>query len=171
LVRALQDAHAGELAAAFAYRGHWKSRRREPDVRAEIKRIEAAEWHHRSVVAGLLAELRARPRRSREVWMWTVGRFFGALCFVTFRFGPMYAAGRLEAQNVGQYDTARGYAEVLDLMHFVDALEAMEREELRHEMFFGAQCNGHWALPLASRLGGWSPPPVEQSNRRSMTTN
>ena len=35
------DWHA-ELAAAHAYRGHWRSRWREPDVRAEIKRMYTA---------------------------------------------------------------------------------------------------------------------------------
>jgi demethoxyubiquinone hydroxylase (CLK1/Coq7/Cat5 family) len=158
LVRVLQDAHAGELAAAYAYRGHWQSRRREPAVRAEIKRIEGAEWHHRSLVANLLDELEARPRPAREALMWTVGRFFGLLCFVSFRFGPMYAAGRLEAANVGQYDNARGYADQLGLPHFVAELAAMCEEEVRHEVFFGEQCIGHPLLPLARLIGRWSPP-------------
>ncbi len=90
--------------------------------------------------------------------MWTIGRFFGALCFVSFRFGPMYAAGRLEAMNVGQYDDARRYAERLGLAHFVPSLLEMREEETRHEVFFGDQCRGHFLLPIASRLLGWSPP-------------
>jgi demethoxyubiquinone hydroxylase (CLK1/Coq7/Cat5 family) len=158
LVRVLQDAHAGELAAAYAYRGHWKSIRRDPSVRAEIARIEGAEWHHRALVAAQLVELDARPRRRREIAMWSIGRFFGALCFVSPRFAPMYAAGRLEAMNVGQYDDARGHAEALGLDHFVVALEAMRVEEVRHEVFFGDQCRGNFLLPLAIRLGKWAPP-------------
>jgi demethoxyubiquinone hydroxylase (CLK1/Coq7/Cat5 family) len=31
LIRILQNAHAGELAAAFAYRGHWKSLKNSPE--------------------------------------------------------------------------------------------------------------------------------------------
>jgi len=157
LIRVLQDAHAGELAAAYAYRGHWKSIRRDPAVRAEIKRIEGAEWHHRALVARRIVELGAHPRRRREFLMWSIGRFFGALCFVSFRFGPMYAAGRLEAQNVSQYDDARGYAEQLGLDHFVAALHVMIEEEIRHEVFFGDQCRGHFLLPIAVRVGGWAP--------------
>jgi hypothetical protein len=86
-----------------------------------------------------------------------IGRLFGSLCFVTFRFGPMYAAGRLEAMNVSQYERARGYAEDLGRADFGLALQAMCEEEARHEIFFGDQCRGHRLLPLASRIGKWSP--------------
>jgi demethoxyubiquinone hydroxylase (CLK1/Coq7/Cat5 family) len=80
LVRILQDAHAGELAAALAYRSHARSLRHEAE-RAEVRRIEQAEWHHRAVVAVVLDELSASPRAPRELLMGAVGRFFGALCF------------------------------------------------------------------------------------------
>lgn len=89
--------------------------------------------------------------------MWTIGRFFGLLCFVSFRFAPMYAAGRLEAMNVGQYDDARGYANALGLTELVAALEAMSAEELRHAVFFADQCRGHVLVPIAARIGAWHP--------------
>lgn len=155
LVRGLQDAHAGELAAAYAYRGHWKSLRRRPAARAEVRRIEAAEWHHRGLVAAMLADLGGRPRWTRELLMASVGRFFGALCFVGGFFGPMYAAGRLEAMNVDQYDAARMQARALGLDGFAEQLEAMRVEEDRHERFFADQVRGHRLLPLASSLFGW----------------
>jgi hypothetical protein len=154
----LQDAHAGELAAAYAYRGHWKSLRRQPDARAEVKRIEGAEWHHRNLVAEMLAELGARPRRRRELAMSSIGRLFGLLCFVSGFFGPMYAAGRLEAMNVLQYRTARDGAAELGLEGFRSQLEAMCVEEARHERFFGDQVRGHPLLSIARFFLGWSPP-------------
>jgi demethoxyubiquinone hydroxylase (CLK1/Coq7/Cat5 family) len=157
LVRLLQDAHAGELAAAHAYRGHWRSLRRD-DERQEVRRIEGAEWHHRSLVASMLADLDEGPRRRRELWMWCVGRFFGVLCFVGGWFAPMYAAGRLEAMNVGQYETARSLAEQLELGAWVEALEAMRVEEDRHERWFGDRCRGHWLLRPTRFLLGWDPP-------------
>ena len=157
-VRLLQNAHAGELAAAYAYRGHWKSLRRRPVARAEVRRIEGTEWHHRRLVAAMLAELNERPRRSREMAMASVGRFFGLLCFVSGFFGPMYAAGQLEAMNVSQYRTARDNASRLGLDDFATDLEAMRAEEDRHERFFGDQVRGHFLLPLARSLLGWAPP-------------
>jgi demethoxyubiquinone hydroxylase (CLK1/Coq7/Cat5 family) len=158
LVRILQDAHAGELAAAYAYRGHWRSLHRRPDAAAEVHRIEDAEWHHRALVAGLLAELSARPRRPRELLMGSIGRFFGALCFVGGWFAPMYAAGRLEAMNVGQYDDAQRAATALGLVDAARSLEAMRVEEDRHERWFGDQIRGHWLLPWAARVWTWLPP-------------
>ena len=159
LIAILQAAHAGELAAAYAYQGHWRSRigaKRRPE-RDEIKRIEAAEWHHRSQVLDLLTELGSGPVRWREVLMGTIGRFFGALCFVGGRFMPMYAAGRLEAMNVGQYVDAAAHARASGHEAFGEQLDAMVAEEARHEEWFSDQCRGHWALPLVSKLGRWSP--------------
>jgi demethoxyubiquinone hydroxylase (CLK1/Coq7/Cat5 family) len=54
LIRQLQDAYSGELAAAHAYRGHCHSVR-DPQQRARIRQIEDEEWHHRRLVGGLLA--------------------------------------------------------------------------------------------------------------------
>lgn len=52
LITILQNAHAGELAAAYAYQAHqrslWRSGQREQ--RDEIRRIEEAEWVHRAQV-------------------------------------------------------------------------------------------------------------------------
>ena len=158
LVRVLQDAHAGELAAAYAYRAHWRSLHRRPEARAEVRRIEGTEWHHRNLVADMLVELGAGPRRPREVLMASIGRFFGLLCFVSGFFAPMYAAGRLEAMNVGQYSSARDSATVLGLAGFVVQLEAMRAEEDRHERFFGDQVRGHRLLPIARFFLKWSPP-------------
>jgi len=161
LVRLLQDSHAGELAAAYAYRGHGRSLRRRPAAQDELRRIEEAEWHHRAGVANMLAELGERPRRGRELAMGCIGRFFGLLCFLTGFFGPMYAAGRLEAMNVGQYEDARSMASELGMAAFADQLEAMRVEEDRHERFFGDEVRGHPLLPITSALLGWSPPPVD----------
>jgi demethoxyubiquinone hydroxylase (CLK1/Coq7/Cat5 family) len=160
LIRQLQDAHAGELAAAYAYRAHWKSLRRRPAARAEVRRIEAAEWHHRALVADMLVELGSGPRRRRELVMGAVGRFFGGLCFVTGFFGPMYAAGVLEAMNVDQYATARDAAAALGLHGMQSQLEAMRVEEDRHEWFFGDQIRGHILLPVARLVLRWAPPDV-----------
>ena len=92
--------------------------------------------------------------------MGCVGRFFGELCFLPGFFGPMYAAGRLEAMNVGQYEAAREMARALGLEDFAERLEVMRVEEDRHERFFGDEVRGHRLLPLAGALLGWRPPPA-----------
>jgi demethoxyubiquinone hydroxylase (CLK1/Coq7/Cat5 family) len=156
LIRILQNAHAGELAAAYAYRGHWRSVRR-PAERMEIARIEGAEWHHRNEVFEHLTALGAAPRPRRELLMGAIGRFFGALCLVGGWFAPMYAAGRLEAINTVEYETARAAAAALDLTRLVAALDDMIAEEIRHEVWFGDRCRGHWLLPAAAALFTWHP--------------
>jgi demethoxyubiquinone hydroxylase (CLK1/Coq7/Cat5 family) len=154
----MQDAHAGELAAAFAYRAHAVSLWRHPEQRAEVLRIEAAEWHHRRLLAVMLAEMDEAPRRRRELLMGSVGRFFGLLCYVTGWFGPMYAAGRLEAMNVGQYETARHLADELGHSAYAEQLAEMVAEEDRHERWFGDRVRGHWLLPVTRRFLKWAPP-------------
>jgi len=160
LIRILQDAHAGELAAAYAYRGHARSLRRpsRQAARAEVLRIEEAEWHHRAEVAALLGELGARPRWPREILMGAIGRCFGALCFVGGWFAPMYAAGQLEGTNIVQYADAGDAARRLGLDAAVVRIEAMGVEECRHEQWFGDQIRGHWLLAPTRRVFGWTPP-------------
>ena len=63
LVSLLQEAHAGEMAAAYAYRGHWKSMK-DPGEREAIAKIEREEWEHREIVRGMLAILSGRMRRT-----------------------------------------------------------------------------------------------------------
>jgi demethoxyubiquinone hydroxylase (CLK1/Coq7/Cat5 family) len=65
-INLLQRAYSGELAAAYAYRGHWKSLSR-PDERRGIQKIEHEEWVHRERVGKMLAALEAAPVRRLEL--------------------------------------------------------------------------------------------------------
>ncbi|HJZ68764.1 MAG TPA: ferritin-like domain-containing protein, partial [Blastocatellia bacterium] len=96
LIEILQDAYSGELAAALAYRRHWKSLANE-DERASIQNIEQDEWNHRRRVGEMLASLGASPRKAREVRRWLIGRVIGLACHLLGRFLPMYFAGQLES--------------------------------------------------------------------------
>lgn len=156
LVRQLQAAYSGELAAAYAYRGHWRSLHKpaDRDEREEIRRIEEAEWHHRRLVGDLLAELGEAPSRRRELVMGAIGRTAGALCHVSGWFLPMAFAGRLEAMNVDQYATAAKTVAGLGLERWLPVLEEMTAEEARHEAFFAGCVRRHRARPL-TRLLGW----------------
>lgn len=155
LVRILQNAHAGELAAAYAYRGHWKSVRNESE-KEQIRKIEAEEWEHRECVRKWLEELGAAPRRIREGVFWTIGRTLGLACFASGWFLPMYFAGRLESQNVQEYVDAAGFARELGMNECFDDMMKMSRTEGEHEEFFRAVVAGHKYLPTARRLFGWS---------------
>jgi len=155
LIRILQNAHAGEVAAAYAYRGHWKSLRDSPE-KTRIREIEAEEWEHRKRVGHWLEKLGAKSRPLREKVFWTIGRTLGASCFLSGWFMPMYFAGRLESQNSVEYEDAAALAKQLGMDDCVTDLLDMARVELEHEIFFRQIVAGHRLLPVMKSIFGWS---------------
>jgi demethoxyubiquinone hydroxylase (CLK1/Coq7/Cat5 family) len=154
LVRLLRGAYSGELAAAYAYRGHWKSLRAGAE-RERIRQIEDEEWVHREKVKSIMTALAVAPAGSREKLMWTIGRVLGLSCHLAGRFLPMYFAGRLESGNVEEYETAARHASSLGFAEFAADLEHMARVEGEHELFFREMVARHPCLPLMRRLFGW----------------
>jgi demethoxyubiquinone hydroxylase (CLK1/Coq7/Cat5 family) len=155
LIRILQNAYSGEVAAAYAYRGHWKSLKDSPE-KTRIKEIEAEEWDHRRRVGEWLERLGAAPRSLREKVFWTIGRTLGATCFLSGWFMPMYFAGRLESQNSVEYEDAAAFAKELGMDDCVEDLLDMARVEVEHELFFRETVTGHRLLPVMKRVFGWS---------------
>ncbi len=135
LIRILQNAHAGEVAAAYAYRGHWKSLKESPE-KMHIKEIEAEEWEHRRRVGDWLETLGAKPRAAREKVFWSIGRTLGVTCHISGWFMPMYFAGRLESQNSVEYEDAAIFTKELGMPERVEDLLDMARVEVAHELFF-----------------------------------
>ena len=155
LIRILQNAHAGEIAAAYAYRGHWKSLRPSPE-KTQIEKIENEEWRHRENVARWLEYFGAKPRRLRERVFWTIGRTLGLTCHISGWFMPMYFAGRLESQNSVEYEDAAAFAKDLGMDDCARDLLDMARVEVEHEVFFHNVVAGHRLLPIMKRVFGWS---------------
>ncbi|HMG35585.1 MAG TPA: ferritin-like domain-containing protein [Blastocatellia bacterium] len=135
LVQILQRAYSGELAAALAYRGHWRSVQ-DPAERAAIQKIEIDEWRHRARLGEMLAELSSAPLRRREILSHAIGHTVSAACRFSGWFMPMYVAAALETDNVDEYYKAATYAENLGLAHFASELRAMAQTEHDHEVFF-----------------------------------
>lgn len=161
LVHILQAAYSGELAAAYAYRGHWKSVKNASE-REHIARIEQEEWVHREKVGHILASLGSGPARAREMKMWIIGRTIGMLCHVIGWFLPMYFAGRLESQNVKEYESAAFYAAQLGLAEFESDLLIMSAVEKEHEIFFMSVVSSHRLLPLMRTIFGWGEASYQQ---------
>ena len=155
LIRILQNAYSGEIAAAFAYRGHWKSLKESPE-KLRIREIEAEEWDHRRRVGEWLETLGAKPRPMREKFFWTIGRIIGLACYVSGWFMPMYFAGRLESRNSVEYEDAAAFAKGLEMDECVEDLLDMARVEVEHELFFRQVIAGHRLLPIMKRVFGWS---------------
>jgi rubrerythrin len=155
LIRILQNAYSGEIAAAYAYRGHWKSLNDSPE-KERIKEIEAEEWDHRRRVGEWIEKLDAKPRGGREKVFWTIGRSLGLTCHISGWFMPMYFAGRLESQNSVEYEDAAVFAKELEMQDCVDDLLDMARVEVEHEVFFREMVAGHRLLPVMRKVFRWS---------------
>jgi hypothetical protein len=161
LIHVLQLAYSGERAAAYAYRGHWRSVA-DPEEAARIRQIEDEEWHHRRLVGDLLASLGAGPHRVRELRALLIGRTLGLLCHVSGWFLPMYAAGRLESRNVREYETAARHAIGSGQGAMLDCLLTMAEVEWDHERYFRGRVDGH---RLTRWLGLWTAPPPKETIR------
>jgi demethoxyubiquinone hydroxylase (CLK1/Coq7/Cat5 family) len=154
LISILQSAYSGELAAALAYRSHWKSLKNLSE-RKHVREIEHDEWVHRRRVGEMLKDLKASPSRLREAKMWAIGRTVGLSCYLLGWFIPMYFAGRLEGENVEEYFSAARHARALRLFNFERDLIHMARVERQHEDFFFSLVQAHRALTLAARFFKW----------------
>jgi len=166
LVEILQLAYSGELAAGYAYRGHWHSVR-DPEERRRIKKIEDEEWHHRKLVGEMLDSLGSGPNKVREIRATVVGRVLGLLCHVSGWFAPMYGAGRLESRNIVEYETAARHALGCGRKDLIDCLLTMAEVEWEHEHYFRSCVLRH---PWARRVTIWPEPPPKESIRASFQT-
>jgi rubrerythrin len=164
LIRQLRGAYSGELAAGYAYRGHWHSVR-DAAERERIRIIEDEEWHHRKLVGELLAQLGAKPSRVREAIFFVIGKTIAGLCHIGGRFIPMYGAGKLERSNIVEYEDAAQYALRCGHEEMIECLLAMAETEWDHEQYFRARVAGH---PLLRVFRLWDPPPPKESIRAKM---
>ncbi|HKP47448.1 MAG TPA: ferritin-like domain-containing protein [Pyrinomonadaceae bacterium] len=167
LVRLLQMAYSAELAAAYAYRGHWNSVS-DKDERERIHQIEDEELHHRRLVGDMLAKLNAGPKRSRELRASLIGKTLGYLCHVTGWLAPMYGAGRLESRNIREYETAARYARSANHEQFVDCLLTMAEVEWEHEKYFRSRVLVH---RFAAFVPLWPAPLPKESIRASFANS
>ncbi len=163
LITILQLAYSGELAAAYAYRGHWHSVTDE-DERSRIEQIENEEWHHRKLVGEMLRDLNAGPKKLREIRAEIIGRTLGLLCHFTGWLAPMYGAGRLESRNIMEYETAAVYAQDCAHDDLIDCLLTMAEVEWEHEKYFRSRVLLH---PLGKRLSLWPEPRPKEMIRKS----
>ena len=161
LIRQLQGAYSGELAAAHAYRGHANSVRNAAE-RERIRTIEQEERHHRSLVGDMLRDLGAGPNRIREIVFYCIGKTIAGICHVGGWFIPMYGAGRLERHNIVEYEVAAVYAHECGRDDLIDCLLTMAETEWEHERFFRERIDGRALLRV---LPLWDAPPPKESIR------
>jgi rubrerythrin len=161
LVRQLQLAYSGELAAALAYAGHSRAVR-DLKQKERIRKIEDEEWHHRRLLGDMLRDLGAGIRRGREFRAQIIGRTLSVLCHVSPWFFPMYGAGRLERGNVQEYEDAAAFARAAEHSELVPCLLDLAETEWEHETYFRSVLAGSPWLALAPL---WAPLPPKETIR------
>jgi rubrerythrin len=163
LKAALQLAYSGELAAGYAYRGHWHSVS-DSEERIRIKKIEDEEWDHRKLVGEMLRSLGSGPNKVREIRATVIGRVLGFMCHLSGWFAPMYGAGRLESRNIVEYETAARFARACGREDLIDCLLTMAEVEWEHERYFRECVLRHrWS----GKVSIWPEPPPKEAIRRS----
>lgn len=165
LTRALQLAHAGEWGAVRAYLGH-RHTLQHGVARERIVHILKDEIRHRRRIREMLAALGSSPDPAAERKLNRVGRVIACLCKLGY-FIPMYGAGRLERDNIVEYEIAArlawwsGHREFLDdLLHFAEV-------EWDHELWLRELASAHWLWKLTP---GWPKPPPRDSIRSTFET-
>ena len=161
LIHVLRSAYSGELAAGFAYAGHWRSVSK-AEERDRIRAIEAEEWHHRELVGEMLKKLGAGPSRAREFIFRMIGRTLGPLCAWSGWLAPMYGAGLLESRNIVEYEVAARLAAESGHPDLVDCLLEMAEVEWEHELYFRERVLSH---PFARFIPMWKVPPPRSEIR------
>lgn len=155
LVKLLQNAHAGEKAAANAYYGHaYSPFVKNSKEKEEILGIYKDEIHHRKRLGEMLLDLNSSPAILKEIIMYTVGFIIGFLCLFGGWFIPMYGAGKLESENVEEYEVAARLAFLAGLDHLIDELLIFAEVEWDHELYFRTKAENH---KLSKYVPFWSP--------------
>ena len=165
LIFLLQLAYSGELGALLAYIGHRHSLRDRKD-RAEVGKIARDEIHHRHCILRMLTELGSAPEARRERKMARVGWAISVFCHVGGWFFPMYGAGKLEAQNIREYEDAARLALIAELTAYVDPLLEMAEVEWDHELYFRSRASSH---PLWRVVPKWPTPDLRVAIRQSFS--
>jgi rubrerythrin len=154
LIEILLNAYSGELAAALAYKGHWKSLT-DPNEIKKIQQIENEEWKHRHIVKLMLTHFGEKPSKFKELKCRFIGTVISISCHFIGWFLPMYFAGKLESKNTIEYEIAAKYAHELGLLDFENDLLLMSVVEKEHEIFFLQIVSNHKYLPIMKKIFHW----------------
>jgi hypothetical protein len=175
LIKLLQKAYSGEMAAAFAYVGHARSLKN-PVEKAAVKQIEDDEWAHRDNLKQLMEKYEVPVSRYYEIYFYLIGKVISASCHCIGWFMPYFFAGRLESGNVCEYFVMMRYFQSIGINEHDAMLYEMGIKEKEHEMYFLEKIKTSRLLPIFQKLFAWGlnettndvdlhkPLPVEKSH-------
>jgi rubrerythrin len=142
LIKALQKAHAGEMAAYYAYEGHWKASKNEQE-RMEILNIQLEEASHILTIRKFLKSLGADSSIWRDFIFIYIGKLAGALCFVSGWRNAMFGARFMETLGTQGYRELALMAAENDRVLMAVKFQSMAKQEEAHERYFKEKLNGN----------------------------
>lgn len=131
----LQQAHAGELAAYYAYEGHWRSLS-DPRQREAVQKIQYEERDHIRYLKTMLDVYKSQPSKIRDFIFTMIGKTASFLCYITGWYLPMAGARFIENIGAVNYNVMSKKAKSLGLHETARALKMMGIMEDRHEKYF-----------------------------------
>jgi rubrerythrin len=135
LIKMLQKAHAGEIAAFHAYQGHWKALP-PGEHRAKIQEIQKDEEEHRKIVRKLLTYFDSKPSFARDLSFLICGHILSALCYVTGWLLPMKGALFIEKIGAASYWEMMELAIIGGYPEIAMILLCLAKKEEEHKEFF-----------------------------------
>lgn len=135
LVRSLQKAHAGELAAYYAYEGHWRNVKN-AKTKKKIQEIQKDELEHIDILKGFLKILEAKPDPKLDRIYTKIGKIISLLCYVSPMWLTNWVARKMEKIGTVAYEDISeiAFKEYRSDMAYI--LIAMAKVELDHDKYF-----------------------------------
>lgn len=143
LRKALQVAYAGEMAAYFAYDGHWKAAKDQSEKIA-ILNIQTDELRHIMDLRKYLKNVGSKPARIRTFLMVMVGKVLSDLCYVTGRRLPMWVAGKIEKLGTKGYEEMALLAGDANQTNMALHFQYMAKTEKAHKAYFEERLRGNF---------------------------
>lgn len=135
LKSSLQFAHAAEIAAFYAYDGHWRSVSN-PDQQDQIRKIQKEEAEHVRTIKAMLIQLKSEPNKKYDRIGIFVGKCIWHACFIFGWKSAMVIAGLMEKIGTRSYRDIAELADKEGQPEMSAKLLEMAKNEEEHEKYF-----------------------------------
>jgi rubrerythrin len=137
LVWKLKKAHAIEIGAFEAYKGHAKYTKDEA-VKRKILEIQQDEFQHRLEVGSMLHDLGEKSDIFLDFTLWCIGQSISIACRFMGARAAAWGAKIMEVMGSRVYDDLAKTSVDEGQSHLARKLQNMARTEEEHEQFFAA---------------------------------
>lgn len=135
LIKLLKQAHAIEIGAYYAYKGHWKSSKN-IEEKKKIQEIQNDELLHRKLIELWLFGMGSKPSVFLDIIFYIIGNSISISCFVLGRRLSAWGARIMETIGSKVYINLSLAALKTPEYEIASSLLNMAKTEREHEEFF-----------------------------------